>query len=235
MAAMLRDRIGRMAITPQVMRSLLDSLAIRLDEAHEISRYMIGLLVFLGLLGTFWGLLQTVAAVGDTIQQLDVGSNDVGVIFEDLKSGLAAPLGGMGTAFSSSLFGLAGSLVLGFLDLQASQAQNRFYTDVEDWLSSVTDVSVGESARQQAAAPAAPGLEMQQSIDRLSRIIAEGGGGSGRATTQALADLAEGVQGLVQHLRSEQNVLRELVANQARQQDDLRDLINRMGSSVKDR
>ncbi len=238
MAAMLRDRIGRMAITPQVMRSLLDSLAIRLDEAHEISRYMIGLLVFLGLLGTFWGLLQTVAAVGDTIQQLDVGSNDVGVIFEDLKSGLAAPLGGMGTAFSSSLFGLAGSLVLGFLDLQASQAQNRFYTDVEDWLSSVTDVSVGEADRAQpAAAAAAPGLEVQQSIDRLSRIIAQSGGGGtgGRATTQALADLAEGVQGLVQHLRTEQNVLRELVANQARQQDDLRDLINRMGTSRKER
>ncbi|MCB1478183.1 MAG: flagellar motor protein MotA [Rhodobiaceae bacterium] len=241
MASMLRDRIGRMAITPQVMRSLLDSLAMRLDESHDISRYMTGLLVFLGLLGTFWGLLQTVSAVGATIQQLNVGTSDVGVIFEDLKSGLAAPLGGMGTAFSSSLFGLAGSLVLGFLDLQASQAQNRFYTDVEDWLSSVTDVSGGEEApvrRAAAAAPAAPavGVEVQQSIDRLARIISEAGpatGGASRAQTQAFADLAEGIQGLVQHIRNEQGALRELVANQARQQDDLSKLIDKLdtGSS----
>lgn len=235
MAAMLRDRIGRMAITPQVMRSLLDSLAMRLDESHDISRYMTGLLVFLGLLGTFWGLLQTVSAVGATIQQLNVGTSDVGVIFEDLKTGLAAPLGGMGTAFSSSLFGLAGSLVLGFLDLQASQAQNRFYTDVEDWLSSVTDVSGGEEthARRAPVAPAAPaiGVEVQQSIDRLARIISEAGpatGSSSRAQTQAFADLAEGIQGLVQHIRNEQGALRELVANQARQQDDLGKLIDKI-------
>ena len=235
MAAMLRDRIGRMAITTQVLRSLLDSLAMRLDESHDISRYMTSLLVFLGLLGTFWGLLQTVGAVGNTIQQLDVGSNDVGVIFEDLKSGLAAPLGGMGTAFSSSLFGLAGSLVLGFLDLQASQAQNRFYTDVEDWLSSVTDVSGGEAAAPRAAPVHAPapaiGAEVQQSIDRLARIISESGAaGSSRAQTQAFADLAEGIQGLVQHIRSEQGVMRELIANQSRQQDDVRDLVEKLGS-----
>ncbi|MCB1547905.1 MAG: MotA/TolQ/ExbB proton channel family protein, partial [Hyphomicrobiaceae bacterium] len=119
MAAILRDRIGRMTISTQTMRSLLESIATRLDEARDILRYMTGLLVFLGLLGTFWGLTQTVASVGNIINSLDVGSSDLGVIFEDLKSGLAAPLGGMGTAFSSSLFGLAGSLVLGFLDLQA--------------------------------------------------------------------------------------------------------------------
>ncbi|MFN0264635.1 flagellar motor protein MotA [Tepidamorphus sp. 3E244] len=242
MASMLRDRIGRMAITTQVMRSLLDSLAMRLEESHEISRYMTGLLVFLGLLGTFWGLLQTVGAVGATIQQLNVGTGDAGVIFEDLKSGLAAPLSGMGTAFSSSLFGLAGSLVLGFLDLQASQAQNRFYTDVEDWLSTVTDVSSGEApakgAAPAAAAAPAVGAEVQRSIDRLARIISEagpvtgggGGGEAGRAQTQAFADLAEGIQGLVQHIRSEQATVKDMLSNQHKQQEDLRKLIEKMGS-----
>ena len=140
MATLLGDRIGRMAISTQTMRSILDSILMRLDEDRELSRYLVSLLVFLGLLGTFWGLLQTVSAVADTIRDLNVSSANTGVIFEDLKAGLAAPLGGMGTAFSSSLFGLSGSLILGFLDLQAGQAQNMFYNDLEDWLSTVTDL-----------------------------------------------------------------------------------------------
>ena len=140
MATLLGDRIGRMAISTQTMRSILDSILMRLDEDRDMSRYLVSLLIFLGLLGTFWGLLQTVAAVANTIQNLDVSSGNTGVIFEDLKAGLTEPLGGMGTAFSSSLFGLAGSLVLGFLDLQAGQAQNMFYNDLEDWLSTVTDL-----------------------------------------------------------------------------------------------
>src|SRR5262245_1551911 len=133
MAVLLSDRTGRTAITQQTMRHLLDSIATRLDEARDLSRYMTGLLVFLGLLGTFWGLIETVGSVGKVIEGLKVGG-DAGSIFDALKEGLAAPLGGMGISFSSSLFGLAGSLVLGFLDLQSSQAQNRFYTDLEDWL-----------------------------------------------------------------------------------------------------
>jgi len=132
MATLLGDRIGRMAISTQTMRSILDSIQMRLDEDRDMSRYLVSLLIFLGLLGTFWGLLQTVSAVASTIQNLDVSSGSTGVIFEDLKAGLTEPLGGMGTAFSSSLFGLAGSLVLGFLDLQAGQAQNMFYNDLED-------------------------------------------------------------------------------------------------------
>ena len=132
-----------MAISSQVMRGILDSIATRLDEARDMSRYMTGLLVFLGLLGTFWGLIETVGSVGKVIESLNVGG-DAGNVFDALKEGLAAPLGGMGIAFSSSLFGLAGSLVLGFLDLQAGQAQNRFYTDLEDWLSTtVRDLGVG--------------------------------------------------------------------------------------------
>src|SRR5437764_12463788 len=131
MAAILGDRMGRMAISSQTMRGILDSIATRLDEARDLSRYMTGLLIFLGLLGTFWGLIETVGSVGKVIENLRVGG-DAGSLFDTLKEGLAAPLGGMGISFSSSLFGLAGSLILGFLDFQSSQAQNRLYTDLED-------------------------------------------------------------------------------------------------------
>src|SRR3989440_5367266 len=127
------ERSGRMTISQQTMRHLLDSIATRLDEARDMLRYMTGLLVFLGLLGTFWGLIETVGSVGEVIKSLKVGG-DASQLFEALKEGLAQPLGGMGISFSSSLFGLAGSIILGFLDLQTSQAQNRFYTDLEDWL-----------------------------------------------------------------------------------------------------
>ena len=133
MAAMLGEGNGRMAISPQTMQGILDSIAARLDEARDMSRYMTGLLVFLGLLGTFWGLIETVGSVGNVIKGLQVGG-DASAMFDSLKEGLAAPLAGMGISFSSSLFGLAGSLVLGFLDLQTGQAQNWFYTGVEDWL-----------------------------------------------------------------------------------------------------
>src|SRR5215469_11229082 len=134
MAAILGDRMGRMAISAQIMRGILDSIGTRLEEARDMSRYMTGLLIFLGLLGTFWGLIETVGSVGNVIKGLKVGG-DAATMFDALRDGLAAPLAGMGISFSSSLFGLAGSLVLGFLDLQTSQAQNRFYTDLEDWLS----------------------------------------------------------------------------------------------------
>jgi hypothetical protein len=168
MATLLGDRIGRMAISTQTMRSILDSILMRLDEDRELSRYLVSLLVFLGLLGTFWGLLQTVTAVADTIRTLDVSSANTGVIFEDLKEGLTAPLGGMGTAFSSSLFGLAGSLVLGFLDLQAGQAQNMFYNDLEDWLSTVTDLDpdLMESRGELTTAE-----DLRVAIERLARTV----------------------------------------------------------------
>ncbi|WP_436638967.1 flagellar motor protein MotA [Microbaculum sp. FT89] len=241
MASLLRDRVGRMAISAQTMRSILDSIAMRLDESREMARYMTGLLVFLGLLGTFWGLLQTVSSVAGTIQSLNIGSGDTGVIFEDLKSGLQAPLSGMGTAFSSSLFGLAGSLILGFLDLQAGQAQNRFYNDLEDWLSSVTEIAATEERPAEVApiATAAPGPaplpapapalmtdDIQKSIDRLAQVMSEGG--PNRAATAAMADLAEGIQGLVQHMRSEQKMIREWVEAQADRQSEIRDLLARL-------
>lgn len=142
MAKMIRERRGRLRLTTGTMRSLLDSIGTRLDEGREISRYMIGLLVFLGLLGTFWGLMETVTAIIDVIGTLSVSATDnFQTVFNNFKEGLLASLSGAGTAFSSSLFGLAGSLVLGFLDMQAGQAQNRFYNDLEEWLSGMTRLS----------------------------------------------------------------------------------------------
>lgn len=130
-------------ISAQSMRSVLDGVAVRLDESREISRYLIGLLVFLGLLGTFWGLLETIQAVGFVVSGIDTQTADFGKLMQEFKSGLDAPLSGMATAFSSSLFGLAGSLILGFLDLQLGQASSRFYSDLEDWLSTMARFSDG--------------------------------------------------------------------------------------------
>lgn len=129
-----RDRRGRSLLSAVSVRHLLDGLGSRLDESRDIARYLTGLLIFLGLLGTFYGLLLTMDSIGSVIGGLSLGSQDMNAIFDDLKSGLAEPLRGMGTSFSASLFGLAGSLVLGFLDLQATQAQNAFYNDSEEWL-----------------------------------------------------------------------------------------------------
>jgi hypothetical protein len=225
MAAILGDRVGRMAISSQIMRSILDSIAARLDEARDISRYMTGLLVFLGLLGTFWGLIETVGSVGGVIGKLNVGG-DAGSVFDSLKEGLAAPLSGMGISFSSSLFGLAGSLVLGFLDLQMSQAQSRFYTQLEDWLSTtVRDIS--EEADVRAAPGATPATqEIKVAIERLKDAIAETG--SGKAATAAMANLAEAIQGLVKHMRTEQQLIRDWVDSQAEQQREIQRLLERI-------
>src|SRR5215216_4642745 len=172
MAAILGDRVGRMAMSSQLMRGILDSIATRLDEARDIMRYMTGLLVFLGLLGTFWGLIETVGSVGRVIQGLSLGG-DAGSMLDALKEGLAAPLSGMGISFSSSLFGLAGSLILGFLDLQSSQAQNRFYIDLEDWLST-TVREIVEEPEGRAAAPAL-GNEIRLLVERLKEVVTDGG------------------------------------------------------------
>jgi hypothetical protein len=228
MATLLGDRLGRQSISTSTMRSMLDSIATRLDEARDISRYMTGLLVFLGLLGTFYGLISTVTAVGNTIQSLDVGSGQAGVIFEDLKAGLQAPLAGMGTAFSSSLFGLAGSLVLGFLDLQAGQAQNRFYLDLEDWLSTQADLDLGDLGEGIRRAGNAD--ELRSAVDRLTRMVQDGGGG-GRSN-QALANLAEGIQGLVQHMRAEQQLVRSWAESQGEQQKEIRRLLELLTGAV---
>ena len=217
MAAILGgERSGRMTISQQTMRHLLDSIATRLDEARDISRYMTGLLVFLGLLGTFWGLIETVGSVGKVIDGLKVGG-DAGALFDTLKEGLAAPLGGMGISFSSSLFGLAGSLILGFLDLQSSQAQNRFYTDLEDWLASTVRGYSGETGTSG---------ELQAAVERLRLTLEEGG--ASRGTTAAMANLAEAIQGLVTHMRTEQQMIREWADGQGEQNREIKRLLEKL-------
>jgi hypothetical protein len=219
MAAILGSRSGHMAISAQMMRGILDSIATRLDEARDISRYMTGLLVFLGLLGTFWGLIETVTSVGGVIQGLKA-TGDAASMFDALRGGLAAPLSGMGISFSSSLFGLAGSLVLGFLDLQSSGAQNRFYTELEDWLST--------TVYDQTAEPivAAGGTEMRTALERLRSAVTEAGGN--KAASGAMADLAEAIQALVQHMRVEQQTIRAWVDGQAEQQGEIKRLLQMM-------
>ena len=220
MAAILGSRIGRMAISAQMMRGILDSIATRLDEARDIGRYMTGLMVFLGLLGTFWGLIETMTSIVGVISGLK-GGGDASSMFESLREGLAAPLSAMGISFSSSLFGLAGSLVLGFLDLQSSQAQNRFYTELEDWLST----TVYDHAVEPGASVAVTG-EMSSAIERLRAAIDQTG--SGKAASTAMVNLAEAIQGLVHHMRNEQQMIRDWVDGQAEQQREIKRLLEIM-------
>ncbi len=227
--APMKALIGRrstMALSTVSMRSLLDSIATRLDESRDITRYLTGLLVFLGLLGTFWGLLSTVASIGDTIRTLDPGSGEARDMLEAIKSGLAAPLDGMGTAFSSSLFGLSGSLVLGFLDLQASRAQNRFYTELENWLSSVTDLGADLGMSTQSGSVD----EIRNLADRL-RVMQDSGAGGPRVAT-AMANLAEGISGLVRNMRSEQQILRDWVEAQADEQKQMRATLDKLAATL---
>ena len=218
MATMLGDRTSRrMQLSTLSMRSLLDGISSRLDESRDISRYMIGLLVFLGLLGTFWGLLQTIAAVGDTISTLTVDGSDFSAQFDSLRQGLEAPLSGMGTAFSSSLFGLGGSLVLGFLDLQTGQAQNRFYNELEEWLSSVTRLSSGGGlAESDQSVPAYVQALLEQtaeSLDNLQRTMSTAESGR-HSANQTFVNLSERLATLTDQMRSEQDLMVKLVESQ---------------------
>ena len=221
MAAILGDRVGRMAISSPTMQGLLDSIATRLDEARDMSRYMTGLLVFLGLLGTFWGLIETVGSVGNVIEGLKVGG-DAGAMFDALKDGLAAPLGGMGISFSSSLFGLAGSLVLGFLDLQTEPG-------AEPLLHRARRLAGDHRARPwRRAARASPRAghdvgDFRAAIDRLRDAMAKAG--PSKAATDAMANLAEAIQGLVHHMRNEQQMIRDWVDAQAEQHREIRRLL----------
>ncbi len=172
MVRMLGARQGsRVSLSATSLQTLLDGIASRLDETRETSRYLIGVLVFLGLLGTFYGLLETVRSVGGVIGALNVSASDLVRAFADLKAGLESPLHGMATAFSSSLFGLAGSLVLGFLDLQAGQAQNRFYNDLEEWLSTYTRLSSGPFGDSgDGSVPAYIQALLEQTADSLENL-----------------------------------------------------------------
>lgn len=219
LAAMLGERRGeRLSLSPTATRTVLDGIAARLDEGREISRYFTGLLVFLGLLGTFWGLSQTVGSIGDVIRSLSLAGDDLGTAFDGLKRGLEAPLSGMGTAFSSSLFGLAGSLVVGFLDLQAGQAQNSFYTDLEDWLAGVTRIGGGgplaEAGEQSVPAYIQALLEQTaDSLGNLQRIIARGEESRISANNNIRA-LTDKLSTLTDQMRTEQSLMIRLAESQ---------------------
>ena len=222
--ARLMGQDGYRTISTVTLRAILDSIGTRLDESREIARYLTGLLVFLGLLGTFWGLLETVGSIGGVIRSMQTGS-DAAVMFDDLKNGLAAPISGMAIAFTSSLFGLAGSLILGFLDLQAGQAQNRFYTELEDALSS--------HAQDMAVSSFADTAGLPEDIRNALQKLTEGADPANARNAQAaMANLAEGIQGLVQHMRGEQQMLRTWVEAQAEQQADIRKLLQRLASET---
>lgn len=225
----LLGRSSAMSLSTNSMRSILDSIATRLDESRDISRYLTGLLIFLGLLGTFWGLLQTIGAISETIQTLDPGSGDVNDVLNTLKAGLSAPLSGMGTAFSSSLFGLAGSLVLGFLDLQAGRAQTRFYTELENWLSSVTDLG---SDFATDAGKSGNAEELKLLTERLHAMQQEQGGTSSPRVAASMASLADGISGLVKNMRSEQQLMRDWVEAQASEQKALRATLDRLADAI---
>ena len=212
MAGMLVEHKGRFTISSLAMRSLLDSLNLRLDETREISRYLIGLLVFLGLLGTFWGLLSTIESVGTVINSLGVAGEDSTSMFLKLKEGLKQPLNGMGTAFSSSLFGLSGSLILGFLDIQASQAQNQFYNDVEEWLSSMSLISVNPSSNKDSKKIHEEGVpvyvqalleQTAESIDSLQRTLGRGED-ERKHLADNLANLAEKMSAVADQIKTNQ-------------------------------
>ena len=218
------------ALSTAALRSILDSIATRLDEQRDITRYLTGLLVFLGLLGTFWGLLGTIGSINTVIQGLDAGNGQSSDILNTLKESLSAPLTGMATAFSASLFGLSGSLVLGFLDLQAGRAQNRFYNELENWLSSVTDVSHDFAPAVARVAATGSTEELKALSEQLVKITQEGG--SNQRSTAAMASLAEGIQGLVRNMRTEQQMLRDWIEAQQEESKALRRTLDQLTEKI---
>lgn len=230
MATMMEEQKDRkMSLSTMSMRTLLDGIAARMDEGREITRYIIGLLIFLGLLGTFWGLLTTIGSIGDTIDSLRVGSGDVGLMFEDLKEGLAAPLSGMGTAFSSSLFGLAGSVVLGFIDLQSGQAQGRFFNHLEDWLSGITKLSsAGNNIALEAGDASVPAYvsalleQSADSLDSLHKVISRSEENKSEIN-HAITNLSAQLSGLVDHQGEMRSVMKQMVSVLAANKDDSAD------------
>ncbi len=216
-ARMLDEKAGKRKafLSALSVRSLLDTVSFRLDEARDISRYMIGLLIFLGLLGTFWGLLQTVDSVGTVIGSLSVNGEDLVQMFANLKSGLEKPLAGMGTAFSSSLFGLAGSLVLGFLDLQAGQAQNQFTTSLEEWLSNRARLTSSSSGDEVGDGPPVPVYvqalleQTAEGIDELQKALSQSEQDR-RSANETTNQVAEHLVKLTDQMRNEQQTTERL-------------------------
>ncbi|HEX4892836.1 MAG TPA: flagellar motor protein MotA [Hyphomicrobiaceae bacterium] len=236
MATMLRDRRGQLSLSTTSMRSIMDSIGGRLDEARDTGRYLVGLLVFLGLLGTFWGLLETMQSVGKAIASLDTKQSDSVLVFEELKNGLAAPLRGMGTAFSASLMGLAGSLILGFLDLQASHAHNRFYNELEEWLSGITELTPAGATPDALMPQLVHSMQdMQRAIADLAQRVSATPAEGGEVNGAAVKELAVGIEQLVRQMRAEQKVVREWVDEQASRQTETTTVLKELASSIKRR
>ncbi|HKS69099.1 MAG TPA: hypothetical protein VJQ45_01675 [Ktedonobacterales bacterium] len=207
----------RVSLSAPAMRSMLDSISSRLDESRELSRYMTALLIFLGLLGTFWGLLLTVGSVGDVIGSMTVGSSDVTQLFSQLKTGLAEPLRGMSTAFSSSMLGLSAALVLGFLDLTAGQAQNRFFNELEEWLAGITRLSSGALAEGETPIPVYVQALLEQTaenMDHLQASLSRGEDGR-REANQAILALAERLAVLSDTMKANQQLMLRIAETQA--------------------
>jgi len=220
MASMLAMREGRdsrqFTLSATGMRSLLDGIASRLDESRELSRYMTGLLIFLGLLGTFWGLLKTVTSVSDVIGSMTLGNGDMNLMFEQLKTGLAKPLAGMGTAFSASMYGLAGALVLGFLDLTAGQAQNRFFNELEEWLAGLTRLSSGILSEGEGSAPVYVQALLEQTaenMESLQRVLTRDEENRSQVN-QAVMTLNERLGTLADTMRANQHLMLRIAESQ---------------------
>ncbi len=213
---------------PSALRAVLDTIGARLDESRDTARYLTALLIFLGLLGTFWGLLETVGSIGGVIRSMQTGS-DAAVMFDDLKNGLSAPIAGMSISFTSSLFGLAGSLVLGFLDLQAGHAQNRFFSELED---NVSALPLSAPAEAPVSAYESMPPDLRIALEKLAASVDQT---HAKATSAAVANLADGVQALVQHMRSEQQIIRDWVEAQAEQGRDVKDVLARLADEMKER
>jgi biopolymer transport protein ExbB/TolQ len=233
MARMLEEKkargsSGRITLSAPVMRTLLDGIGARLEESRDLARYLTGLCIFLGLLGTFWGLLGTVGSISDVIRNLTVSGEDMAVMFNALKEGLEAPLSSMSTAFASSLFGLGGSLALGFFDLQAGQAQNAFYNELEEWLSGLTRLSsgVGPGDGEHGVSAYTEALLEQtaESLQELQNIMARGEQTRTSGNDQ-LADLNDKLSLFADHMRAQQQVLLRV----AESQRDLIPLLRNLG------
>jgi hypothetical protein len=211
LARLMEARSTPLVLSPTALRAVLDGIAVRLDETREVARYFIGLLIFLGLLGTFWGLLKTVGSVGGVVSNLSVTA-DPTELFTHLKAGLEGPLAGMGTAFGSSLLGLAGSLVLGFLDLQMGQAQNRFFVDLEDWLFASSRGAAEENAPIETVQSLVE--KSAESIERFRHIMADSEE-SRRQTATAIQALADSIGGLTEQHDRERAALAQRAGNEA--------------------
>ncbi len=216
--AAARPGQSRFTLSATATRSLLDSIASRLDESRELSRYMTGLLIFLGLLGTFWGLLKTVSSVSDVIGGMSISAqSDLNQMFEQLKAGLMGPLTGMGTAFSASLFGLSGALVLGFLDLTAGQAQNRFFNELEEWLAGLTRLSSGLLAEGEGSIPVYVQALLEQTAENMENLqsILARGEESRTNSNQAVLALTERMGAFSDTMRANQQLMLRIAEAQA--------------------